>query len=156
MKRIIIAVIMVLSFATFSYCANIDMGELVEQYKHATDIQKQELEKNYLGSRITGRGVVENVGEYNFFDINTDTGENYYRVITRQQDTLGKTPYQVIFMYKNKDMVKDISRGETVEKEGTLINIVDERLQISVWVYEGELTQKDRELFQLESRKSSL
>jgi hypothetical protein len=108
------------------------------------------LEKNFIGTRITGRGIIDNVGEYNFFDINTDTGEKYYRVITRQQETAGKTPYQVIFIYKDKDKIKTLSKDESIEKEGTLINIVDERLQIAVWIYEDELTSRDRELFKLQ------
>ena len=149
MRRIILIAVIILSMASYSYCANIDIGELVDQYQHATDVQKQDLEKNFIGKRITGRGIVDNVSEYNFFDINTDSGEVYYRVVTRQQDTAGKTPYQVIFMYKDKGKITDISRGENMDKEGTLINIVDERLQISVWIYEDELTSKDRELFKM-------
>lgn len=156
MKRIILIAAMILSAASYSYCAQISIGELVDQYQHATDLQKKDLEKNFIGKQITASGTVDNVAEYNFFDINTDTGEKYYRVITRQQETAGKTPYQVIFMYKDKSKITDVSRGETMEKEGTLINLVDERLQISVWIYEDGLTQKDKELFQIESSKSNL
>jgi len=156
MRKIILVAAIIMSVATYSYCASIKIDELADQYQHATDVQKKELEKNFLGKKITGRGIVDNVSEYNFFDINTDTGENYYRVITRQQETVGKTPYEVIFMYKDKDKVNNISRGENLEKEGTLINIVDERLQIAVWIYEDELTQKDKELFQIENDKSTL
>lgn len=150
MKKVILTAALMLSMVSYSYCANIDIGQLVDQYQHATDVQKQELEKNFIGTRITGRGVIDNVGEYNFFNINTDTGEKYYRVITRQQETAGKTPYQVIFIYKDKDKVKTLSKDESIEKEGTLINIVDERLQIAVWIYEDELTSRDRELFKLQ------
>jgi hypothetical protein len=150
MKKTILTAALMLSMVSYSYCANIDIGQLVDQYQHATDVQKQELEKSFIGTRITGRGVIDNVGEYNFFDINTDTGEKYYRVITRQQETAGKTPYQVIFIYKDKDKIKTLSKDESIEKEGTLINIVDERLQIAVWIYEDELTSRDRELFKLQ------
>lgn len=156
MKKILLITAIMVSIASYSHCANMDLVEIVDQFQHATDLQKTELEKNLLGTRIAAHGVVENVGEYNFFDINTDTGENYYKVTTRQQETAAKTPYQVIFMYKNKDRIKNVSRGETMDQEGTLINIVDERLQIAVWVYEDELTQKDKELFKLESGKSNL
>jgi hypothetical protein len=150
MRKIILIVVMILLAASYSYCAEINIGELVDQYQHATDVQKQELEKNFIGKRITARGIVNNVSEYNFFDINTDTGEKYYRVVTRQQDTAGKTPYQVVFMYKDKSKIAEISRGETIDKEGILINIVDERLQISMWIYEDELTSKDKELFKIQ------
>ena len=156
MRKIVLIAMVVLLTASYSYCAQISIGELVDQYQHATDVQKRDLEKNFLGKQITGSGTIDNVSEYNFFDINTDTGEKYFRVITRQQETAGKTPYQIIFMYKDSSKVKDFSRGEAMEKEGTLINIVDERLQIAVWIYEDELTQKDKELFKLESAKSNL
>lgn len=150
MKKIILTAAIILLAASSSYCAEIGIGELVDQYQHATDLQKRDLEKNFIGKKITGSGIVENVGEYNFFDINNDTGEKYYRVIMRQQETIGGTPYQVIFMYKDKEKVKDLSRGEEMDKEGTLINLVDERLQISVWIYEDDLTSKDRELFKMQ------
>jgi len=149
MKKLILTIAMVLGMASYSYGASISIGELVDQYQHATDLQKRELEKNFIGKTISAGGTVENVAEYNFFDINTDTGQTYYRVITRQQETAAKTPYQVVFMYKDKEKLKDLSKGEAISKEGIMINIVDERLQISVWIYEDALTSRDRELFKL-------
>jgi hypothetical protein len=133
-----------------AYCDSITIGELVDQYKHATDVQRQDLEKHFLGKKMTAGGMIENVGEYNFFDVNTDTGENYYKVMTRQQETAGKTPYQALFLYKDKEKIKDMNKGDRIEKEGTIINIVDERLQISVWLYEDDLTSKDKQLFNLQ------
>lgn len=141
---------LILSASTLAYCDSITIGELVDQYKHATDVQRQELEKNFLGKKMNASGMIENVGEYNFFDVNTDTGENYYKVMTRQQDTAGKTPYQVFFLYKDKGKIKDMNKGDGIEKEGTIINIVDERLQIAVWLYEDDLTSKDKQLFNLQ------
>lgn len=148
--KIVLTVLAALLAASCSYCDEVDIGGLVDQYKNATDVQRAELEKHFLGSRITASGTIENVGEYNFFDINTDTGEMYYKVTTAQQETAGKTPYQVLFIYKDKASVRDLGRGERIEKEGTIINIVDERLQISVWLYEDTLTSRDKELFHLE------
>jgi len=156
MAKITVVISAAMVIATAAYCQGITIDELVDQFQHGTDLQKQQLEDNYLGKKISARGLVENVSEYNFFDINTDTGENYFRVITYQQETTAKTPYQVIFIYKNKDRLKDISRGEVMDQEGTIINIVDERLQISVWIYEDELTPRDKMLFRLESAKGSL
>lgn len=150
MKRLIFTALIIFVTASYVRCESVSMNELVDQYQRATDLQKRELEKNFIGKRMTGSGIIDNVGEYNFFDINTDTGEKYYRVITRQQETLAKTPYQVIFMYKDKNKILDFSRGEKIENDGILINIVDERLQIAVWIYEEELTSKDRELFKMQ------
>lgn len=153
MKKIFmaaLALVIALSASSFSRCEAITIEELVDQYQHATDLQKRELEKKFIGTTITAGGVVENVGEYNFFDINTDTGQIYYKVLTQQQETVGKTPYQVVFLYKNEDRVKDISKGFRMDKEGTIINIVDERLEISVWLYEDEITPREKLLFRMQ------
>lgn len=144
---ILLILLAALFFITPSYCETVSMGELVDQYKHATDLQRQDLENHFIGTRMTASGTVENVGEYDFFDIANDTGSKYYKVLTTQQETVNKVPYQVIFLYKNKDSVKDISKGQNLEKEGNIIKIIDERLQIAVWIYDGELTQRERDLF---------
>ncbi|MBI5124065.1 MAG: hypothetical protein HZA72_01440 [Candidatus Omnitrophica bacterium] len=144
---IILIALMALSISSIAYCEKVDMAELVDQYKHATDLQRDELTKQFTGKRITGSGIVENVGEYDFFDISNDTGGKYYKVLTRQQETPNKVPYQVVFLYKDKDKVRDIDRGEPIEKEGNIIKLEDERLQIAVWIYDGELTSRERDLF---------
>jgi hypothetical protein len=140
-------IVMILLAASFAYCADSNIGELVDQYKHATDLQRQELEKNFIGKNISASGAVENAGEYDFFDTTNDTGAKYYKVLLQQQETANKIPYQVVFLYKNKDAAKDINRGQAIEKEGKIVKIIDERLQIAVWIYNGELTDSERELF---------
>jgi len=147
--KVVFIIVTGLFISSISYCETITIEELVDQYQHATDLQKRELETRFIGTAVTASGVVENVGEYNFFDINTDTGEKYYKVMTQQQETAGKTPYQVVFLYKNADRLKNVSKGFQMEKEGIIINIVDERLQISVWLYEDELTARDKLLFRM-------
>ena len=146
MKILSLSVI-ILSIASFGYCADVNIGELVDQYKHATDLQRQELEKNFVGKRISASGTVENVGQYDFFDITNDTGGKYYKILLQQQETANKVPYQIVFLYKDKESVRDINRGQAMEKEGNIVKIVDERLQIAVWIYNGELTDRERELF---------
>lgn len=144
---IILIALTALAISSAGYCEKIDMAELVDQYKHATDLQRDELTKQFTGKRIAGSGIVENVGEYDFFDISNDTGGKYYKVLTRQQETASKAPYQVVFLYKDKDKVQGINRGEPIEKEGNIIKLEDERLQIAVWIYDGELTSRERDLF---------
>ncbi|MDD5173454.1 MAG: hypothetical protein PHV48_01330 [Candidatus Omnitrophica bacterium] len=145
--RILSLAVIILSIASFGYCANVNIGEVVDQYKRATDLQRQELEKYFIGKSLSAGGIVDNVGEYDFFDISNDTGGKYYKVLLRQQETIGNVPYQVVFLYKDIDSVKDINRGQAMEREGKIIKIVDERLQIAVWIYNGELTERERELF---------
>lgn len=147
MKKIISIALLILLLASLSYCQTINIEELVDQYKHATDLQRQELEKNFIDKRIAAGGTIENVGEYNFFDISNDTGGIYYKVLTLQKVTANKVPYQIIFLYKDKESVGSLNRGEEIQKEGNIVKIVDERLQIAVWIYNGELTERERELF---------
>ncbi len=145
--KITLLALMILSIASIGYCADVNIGELVDQYKHATDLQRQELEKNFIGKTISASGTVENVGQYDFFDISNDSGGVYYKVLLQQQETINKVPYQIVLLYKDKDAVKDINRGQMMEKEGNIVKIVDERLQIAVWIYNGVLTERERELF---------
>ncbi|MDP2929890.1 MAG: hypothetical protein Q8O01_07525 [Candidatus Omnitrophota bacterium] len=147
MIRIFSVFMIVLLAASFACCAEINIGELVDQYKHATDLQRQVLEKSFIGKRITVSGIVENVGEYDFFDITNDTGGKYYKVLVQQQETANKVPYQIVFLFKEKSRVLDINRGEPIEKEGNIMKIIDERLQIAVWIYDGELTSRELDLF---------
>ena len=147
MMRIFSLFVIILSIASIGYCADVNIGELVDQYKHATDLQRQELEKNFIGKKISASGTVENVGQYDFFDVSNDTGGIYYKVLLQQETTQNKVPYQVVLLYKDKESVKDINRGQIMEKEGNIVKIVDERLQIAVWIYNGEFTDRERQLF---------
>lgn len=147
MMKMISLTLIILSITSFGYCADVNIEELVDQYKHATDLQRQELEKNFTGKKISASGTVENVGQYDFFDISNDTGGIYYKVLLQQEITQNKVPYQVVLLYKDKESVKDINRSQTMDKEGNIVKIVDERLQIAVWIYNGELTDRERELF---------
>ncbi len=147
MMKIISLALIVLSIASFGYCADLSVEEVVDQYKHGTDLQRQTLEQNFTGKMISVSGTVENVGQYDFFDIVNDTGGVYYKVLLQQQVTKNMVPYQIVLLYKDKKAVEDINRGEPIEKEGNITKIVDERLQIAVWIYNGELTDRERLLF---------
>jgi len=147
MMKISSILVTILLITSIGYSADVNIGELVDQYKHATDLQRQELEKNFIGKKISAVGTVENVGQYDFFDISNDTGGMYYKVLLQQEATQNNVPYQIVFLYKDKDIVKDINRGQAIEKEGNIVKIIDERLQIAVWIYNGELTDRERQLF---------
>ena len=62
-------------------------------------------------------------------------------------ETANKVPYQIVFLFKEKDRVRDINKGEEIKKEGNIMKIIDERLQIAIWIYYGELTSKELDLF---------
>ncbi len=63
------------------------------------------------------------------------------------QLTANNIPYQIYFLFKDKDILTDIDKGQPVTKDGKIMQINDERLLISVWIYCGELNDKDKVLF---------
>lgn len=156
MKKISICaffLVIVFGFSGLTYSAAIDAAGLVDNFQKATDLQKDQILNDYLGKEITAGGTVSNVGEYDFFDIKSDFRGTYYQLSTEQQKTKNNIPYQVIFLFKDKDKVKDMDKGQNVEKDGKIIRILDERLQISLWILCGELTKNDQALFQQEIEK---
>ncbi|MFA5090068.1 MAG: hypothetical protein WC510_03390 [Candidatus Omnitrophota bacterium] len=137
----------VFGLGSISYPVTIGVGELVDNFQKATDLQRTQIVKDNLGKEISGNGTVSNVGEYDFFDTVNDLRGTYYQMSTEQQKTKNNVPYQLIFLFKDKDKVKDTDKGQIVQKEGKIIKITDERLQISVWLFCGELTENDKALF---------
>ncbi|MDD4980812.1 MAG: hypothetical protein PHC54_06075 [Candidatus Omnitrophica bacterium] len=127
-----------------SYCGTMDIGELVDNFQKATDLQKEQILKDNLGKEISAGGKVSNVGEYDFFDTGSDFKGTYYQVSTEERKTKNNVLYQLIFLFKDKDKVKDINKGEDIQKDGKIIRINDERLQISVWLLSAELTEDDK------------
>lgn len=139
---------------SFSYCEELEMGQLVDQFKQATDVQRGELRDSCNGKEILGYGTVENVREYNTFDEVNDIERNYYEIITGLQKTPKGNPYKVIFLYKNLDKIKDIDKGQTIERRAGILRVIDDRLWISVWLYEGDLRPKRRPSSSINKREN--
>ncbi|MDD2927286.1 MAG: hypothetical protein PHE30_00345 [Candidatus Omnitrophica bacterium] len=130
-----------------SYSAAMDIEGLVNNFYKATDLQKVQVLKDSLGKEISCGGTVSNAGEYDFFDTANDLGNTYYQVSIIPQKTKNNVTYQLVFLFKDKDKVKDIDKGQNIQQSGKIIRLLDERLQISVWIFCGELTQEDKALF---------
>ena len=151
MKKILLScafsLAVLLGLGGLSYSAAIDIEGLADNFYKATDLQKAQVLKDNLGQELSCGGTVSNAGEYDFFDTTNDFGGTYYQVSTVPQKTKNKITYQLVFLFKDKDKVKDINKGEKIQKDGKIIRILDERLQISVWLFCGELTEADKTLF---------
>ena len=152
MKKIvkIYLVILALIFtgAGLLHAAATDIADLADSFQKATDLQKNEILKDNLGREITVSGVVSNVGEYDFFDVASDSKGIYYQINLQQQKTKNNTPYQVVLLFKDRNAAKDINKGQDLQKDGKIIRINDERLQIAIWLLYGDLTEDDKTLFQ--------
>jgi hypothetical protein len=151
MKKIIKIFTFFLTFVlvviSFSYTAQMNIAELVDNFQKATDLQKNQILNDNLGKEISASGKVANVSEYDFFETVNDIKGTYYQVSTEQQKTSNGVPYQVILLFKDKESVKDIDKGQSIQKDGKIIKIDDERLQIAVWLLCGDLSEKDKTLF---------
>ena len=147
-KICVIFLIVVAGSSSFSYSRTIGIEELVDKFYNATDLQRDQMLKDSLGKEIAIVGKASNVDEYDFFDVVNDIKGIYYQVSLEQQKTKNNIPYQAILLFKDRNKVKDIDKGESLLKEGKIIRILDERLQITVWLFCGELADNDKALFE--------
>ena len=145
LKSLFIGLILFGSLASLSYAQMIT--DLTDQFKQATDLKREDIKNEYFGKEMSAAGIVTNVEEYNFFNEKKDLVKKYYRITTEEQKTLNNTPYQVIFLSNDLNSVKDIVKGQAITKTAKLIRLSDERLNISLWLYDGEITAQEKELF---------
>ncbi|MGB2705561.1 MAG: hypothetical protein WBC74_01705 [Candidatus Omnitrophota bacterium] len=126
-----------LSFIVFcipSHCESMSANTLVDRFYEATEVQRDEVRKLYIGENIIAGGIVSNVEDSRFFNTKDRVRENYFTVKTEVQNTGEGNPYQVVFFYKNADDVKNLNKGEGIEKYGRLLKIVDRGLWIYLWI----------------------
>lgn len=135
MKKLFLCLILAGAIFSLTAYAAIDLEGLMDNFQKATDLQRQAIVKDNLNKEVSASGKVNNVGEYDFFDIVNDIKGIYYQVSLEQQKTKANTPYQVIFLFKDRDKVKDLDKGQNFQKDGQVIRILDERLQLSVWLF---------------------
>lgn len=151
MKKI--ALVCILSIAIISgagisaYCATLTIRDLVDGFAKATDLQRQAILGEDLGKEISAGGTVANAGEYDFFDTVDDIRGSYFQITTLQQKTTNNVPYQVFFLSKDKDKALNVDRRQAIQRDGKIIRIEDERLQIAVWIFCGDMSEKDKALF---------
>ncbi|MDD5166001.1 MAG: hypothetical protein PHQ57_01265 [Candidatus Omnitrophica bacterium] len=143
---VILSLVLIFGVCSLAYCQAIDIAKLVDDFQSATDLQKDQILKDNLGGNISASGIISNAGEYDFFDTANDFKGTYYQVLTEQQKTNKNTPYQLIFLFKDKNEVQDMNKGTKIQKDGQIIRILDERLQISVWLFCGDLSEDDKAL----------
>ncbi|MFA5271324.1 MAG: hypothetical protein WC412_03155 [Candidatus Omnitrophota bacterium] len=146
LKSLFIGLILLGGLSSLSYAEA--LNDLVDQFKQATDIKRQDIQNQYFGNEISASGIVTNVEEYNFFNEKKDMVKKYYRITTDEQKTTNNTPYKLSFLSNNLSSVKDIAKGQTITKSAKIIRIADERLDISIWLYDGDITAQEKELFE--------
>lgn len=153
-QSLVLTFIFVTVFSTFSFAKTITTEELVDNFQKSTDIQKNQILNDYWGKDIAATGEIANAGAYDLFDTTNDIKGQYYRVETKQQKTKNNVPFQVMFLFKDKDKVKDMDKGQIIQMDGKIVRIIDERLQISLWIFCGELKDKDKALFSKDNLSS--
>ena len=147
LKMILIAALFTAVNLSLSYCEELQIDQIVDQFKAATDVQRMELKELYKDREVLGVGIVDNVRDYNTFDEVNDIERNYYQIISTVEKTPKGNSYKVIFLYKNLNKVKNIDKGQLIERNASILRIIDDRLWISVWLYEGEFTEEEKAQF---------
>lgn len=146
-RNCIIILSMVLIMSMPYVCEAIDVEELVDQYGKLTDLQKTDYVNKYKNEPVSFSAVVSDVKPSDTFDERTDTSQHYYKILTDVRTTKAGNPYDVVVFYKDVNNVKDINKGQKIEKEGRLLTIIDQRLDLSIWLYEESLTQEEKAVF---------
>ena len=151
MKKAVKSLFSALVFAVFIFSHasswGIDAGNLIDEYNTKTTVQKKEFERECQDKGVSVNGIVADVKKQKTFDITTDTGGLYYTVATEPQKSLRHNSYRVFIVYKDENRVNNIDKGQRIEVDGKLLWIVDERLLDSVWIYEEDLTLKEKARF---------
>jgi len=146
-KGMFAAFLFIAMTAPCSYCETITIDELVNQFSHATDVQKAQLEKHYRYEKLNVDGIIKNVEPWDTFDEKTDVGRHYFKVVTEPKKTADGIPYEILVFYKNRDKVKALDKGQEIRLESAYLKIIDQRLIYSVWVYAEDLTPEVKEAF---------
>lgn len=150
MKKLLVAgvfsSILFLAAGKCSYAETTFIAGLIDNFHKATDLQREQILKDNLGKEVAASGKVSNVGEYDFYDMASDIKGTYYQAVTVPQRTEANVVYQLIFLFKDKDKAKDINKGQEIRKDCKIIRILDERLQITVWLFYGEMDEGDNAL----------
>lgn len=147
MRCVMAAMVLTALAAPYACGETVTIDELVAQYKHATDVQRTQLDKHFKHATLAVNGMVKNVEPWNVFDERTDTGANYYQVVTEARKTTDGTPYEILVFYKDQAKVRDLNKGQAIQLDGTFLKIIDQRLIYSVWVYGEELGAAEKEIF---------
>lgn len=136
--------IFILALSVFSYAETMDIGQLVDSFYKATDLQREKILKDNLGKEVACGGKVNNVGEYDFFDTVNGLKGSYFQAVIEPKKTKNDAVYQLIFLFKDREKAANIDKGQDIQKDGKIIKIIDERLQISVWIFCGEQAEEDK------------
>jgi hypothetical protein len=141
------ALLFLFIFTGASFCQDADISLLVDQYDSGTDLQKAAIEREFIGRNISVTGIVSDVKDEDTFDVVNDVKRFYYGVITEVANTAAGNPYRAVLIYKDKNRVEDINKGQEISFTGNMIKVADDRLYLSVWLSADELTEHERELF---------
>jgi hypothetical protein len=146
-KTIIVFICLAVCVPCLSYPGEQDVESVVDRFKAATDIQRQQLQEQYLYSNASFTVTVQNVEEADRFDERTDTRQRYYKVVSVPRKTSAQNLYQLDIFYKDANKVKEIKEGQKLDAGGALVRITDELSQITVWYFGEEMGPEDKEMF---------
>jgi 5-methylcytosine-specific restriction endonuclease McrBC GTP-binding regulatory subunit McrB len=135
MIKKIALIVLYFCLASRAYAAGINVEDLVDEFMLLTEVQQGMLEERYIGETIRASGAVIDVEEPALTDKVTAIKGKYYKVMTKAADTPNNNRYKVIFCYEDIEKAKRLNKGDLIENDGSLLDIINWKLYVAVWVY---------------------
>jgi len=137
MKKMVFALACLLFFTLSSGGAGETVTGLVDRFKNATGVEREEIRRLAGGRMIYGSGIITDVRDSRFFNDLEKLDRSYYTVETAPQETPEGNAYQIIFLYEDISSVEALRRGERTEASGPLLKIAGKGLWIYIWIGAG-------------------
>lgn len=135
MARRIVTLLVCFCCISGAYAREIRVEDLVDEFMLFTEVQQAMFEERYVGETIVASGVVQDVERPSTTDKVTAIEGKYYKVTTKAADTPDNNRYKVIFCYEDIEKAKRLNKGEQIENEGRLLDIINWKLYVAVWIY---------------------
>jgi len=135
LKSILLSPI-ILFFILLSFKSNAatSVESLVDKFVSLTEIQQKSYAEKIEGSiTVYGSGEIEDVAYPSWLDIYKEA-KGYYRVVIKPQETSNGNLYDIVFLFKDLDKIKDFNKGDKIRKAGKLLKIINWGMWVSVWI----------------------
>jgi len=134
MKKILLVLACAAAIFTHSVFAEEALEGMVDRFKKATSVEREEIKNLSMGKEFYGSGVIQNVEKSRFFNDMEKVEKSCYTVKTDVLRTPAGNAYQIIFFYNDMEAVESLKKGEKLAVSGRLVNIVDKGLWLYVWL----------------------
>jgi len=135
MIKKILSIALCFGFVSAACARELRVEDLVDEYMLLTEVQQTMFEERFIGETIAASGFVQDVEKPVPIDKVTAVKGKYYKVTVKPADTPNNNRYKVIFCYEDIDKALRLNKGDLIENEGRLLDIINWKLYVAVWIY---------------------